>query len=127
MWKIQAKSFLGSNFCDWKKKFPKHIKRKLSRWIKGYIRERLEFKCEQRNITFTKVNAAYTSQICHRCGCFGKRETDLFTCPKCGQMHADNNASHNIKKRKDDKEITLYTPYKKVKEIVEKRLELQTV
>lgn len=114
-------------FTNWKKKFPKHIKRKLSSWKKGFIRERLKYKCEKWNVTFTEVNAAYTSKICHKCDCFGKRNGDIFICNNCEEMHADINASHNIKKRKSDNEITLYTPYKKVKVILERRLKLQIV
>lgn len=110
------------SFANWNKKFPKHIKRKLSGWIKGFIRKRLKFKCEKWNITFTEVNAAYTSQVCHKCNHFGTRNGDVFTCPTCGTVHADINASQNIKKRKDDEEITLYTSFKKVKEILEQRL-----
>jgi len=44
------------------------------------------------------------------------------TCPKCGEIHSDYNASNNILSRKYDKEITLYTNYKKVKEILENRI-----
>ena len=50
------------------------------------------------------------------------RSGDVFTCSKCGKSHSDTNASKNILKRKYDKEITLYTNYKKVKEVLENRL-----
>ncbi|MDR7002810.1 zinc ribbon domain-containing protein [Neobacillus niacini] len=109
------------SFVNWKDKFPKHVKRKLSRWIKGYVRERIEFKCEAGGITYTVVNAAYTSQTCHRCGSFGKRTGEVFDCETCGHGHADINAGKNIKKRKEDSEINLYTPYNEVKKILEKR------
>ncbi len=109
------------SFVSWEDKFPAHIKRKLSRWIKGYIRERLNYKSNLNNIDQVIVNAAYTSQVCHKCGRFGVRNNEVFTCPSCGSMDADYNASKNIEARKEDKEITLYTPYKKVKEILIKR------
>jgi len=38
------------SFVSWEDKFPAHIKRKLSRWIKGYIRERLNYKSNLNNI-----------------------------------------------------------------------------
>jgi hypothetical protein len=37
------------------------------------------------------------------------------------ELPADYCASLNLKNRKDNKEITLYTPYKKVKEILLRR------
>lgn len=109
------------SFVSWVKKFPAHIKRKLSRWIKGYIKERLTYKCKLNSIAQFIVNAAYTSQVCHKCGSFGVRNNEVFTCPSCGRMDADYNASKNIIVRKQDKEIGLYTPYRLVKEILEKR------
>ncbi|NFM28987.1 IS200/IS605 family element transposase accessory protein TnpB, partial [Clostridium botulinum] len=112
------------DFVNWNGRYPKSIKRKLSRWIKGYIRERLEYKCDFYNIKHTYINPAYTSKVCNVCGSFGKRDGDIFICPKCGKLHADTNASKNILNRKYDKNITLYTNYKKVKEILENKLKV---
>lgn len=109
------------SFVSWNKKFPKKTKRQLSRWIKGYVRERIEFKCEVWGVRHHKVNAAYTSQVCYLCKKFGKRNGDIFTCEKCGGTHADINASRNVLDRWKDKEITLYTNYKTVKKILEAR------
>lgn len=109
------------DFTSWDDRYPKQVRRKLSRWIKGYIRERLEYKCELNRIKYTYVNPAYTSQTCSRCGEFGTRENEKFTCGNCGTLDADHNASVNILKRKDDKEITLYTSHRKVKEILHRR------
>ena len=113
------------DFVNWNDRYPKSVKRKLSRWIKGYIRERLEYKCNLNNITYTYINPAYTSKVCSICGSFGVRKGDVFTCPECGKTHADINASKNILNRKYDKGITIYTNYKKVKEILENRLKLK--
>ena len=88
----------------------------------GYIKERLEYKCDYNSIKYTYINPAYTSKMCNICGQFGIRNGDVFTCPKCGKVHADSNASKNILNRKYDKEISLYTPYSKVKEILEGRV-----
>jgi len=109
------------DFVNWSGKYPKLVKRNLSRWIKGYIRERLEYKCDFNSIKYTYINPAYTSKVCSSCGSFGLRRGDVFTCPKCGNMQADLNASKNILNRKLDKEITLHTPYKEVKKILENR------
>ncbi|MGL4912358.1 MAG: RNA-guided endonuclease TnpB family protein, partial [Romboutsia sp.] len=102
------------DFVNWNSTYPKNIKRKLSRWIKGYIRERIEYKCDYNNIIYTYINPAYTSKVCSVCGSFGKRDNDVFTCEVCGYFHSDINASKNILNRKYDKEISLYTKFNKV-------------
>ncbi|WP_420848145.1 zinc ribbon domain-containing protein [Natranaerofaba carboxydovora] len=61
------------------------------------------------------------SKICNKCERFGDRKGDLFKC-KCGEYYADINAAINIKKRKFDSEIGLYTPYKQVEKTLEKRI-----
>ena len=110
------------DFVSWDKSYPKSVKRKLSRWIKGYIKDRIEYKCDYNNIKYTYVNPAYTSKVCNMCNEFGERNGDVFKCSNCGNLHSDINASKNILKRKYDKEISLYTKYTKVKEILEKRI-----
>ena len=84
---------------------------------------RINYKADLFGINVVVVNAAYTSKVCNKCSSFGKRIEDRFECPNCGTLHADTNAASNILKRKDDNEIGLYTPYKKVKEILEARSE----
>ena len=71
---------------------------------------------------YTRRYPAYTSQICSKCGRFGVRDGDSFVCDNCGEIHADINASINILERKYDKEIKMFTSYKKVKEILESRI-----
>jgi transposase len=115
------------NFQSWVKKLPKGIKRKLSRWIKGYIQKRLEYIASLRQVKITMVNPAYTSQVCHCCGSFGVRSGKTFTCLNCGTMDADYNASCNILSRRNDTEITEYTPYKEVKELLLNRYNLSLV
>ena len=46
----------------------------------------------------------------------------MFTCDNCGEIHADINASKNILGRKYDKEIKMFTSYKKVRGILESRV-----
>ena len=111
------------DFVNWDDTYSKSVKRKLSRWIKGYIRDRLEYKFNLNNIEFTYINPASTSQICSKCGRFGVRDGDSFVCEYCGEIHADINASMNILERKYDKEIKMFTSYKKVKEILESRVD----
>jgi len=111
------------SFVSWKKKLPKRTNRLLSSWIKGFVQDRLEYKSELFGIKRAVVNPAYTSQVCSQCGCLGNRSGDRFKCPNCGMgANADFNASRNILNRKYDNEISLYTPYKRVKEIIQSRV-----
>lgn len=98
------------------KKRGKGFRAKISRWEKGYLDSQIEWKALQKNIKITNVNPAYTSQICHSCGNFGKRNGEIFECEHCNAKYdAYVNAAHNIKSRKNIKEITLYTNAANVK------------
>ncbi len=110
------------DFVNWNDRYPKSVKRKLARWIKGYIRKRLEYKCQLNEVVITYINPAYTSKFCNQCGRLGNRNGDIFTCPVCGEIHADYNASRNIINRRNDKQIGIYTPYQKVKQILLSRV-----
>lgn len=103
-------------------KRPKNVNRRLHAWMKGYIQERLEYYANIFGAKITMINPAHTSQICHHCGGRGIRKGKVFVCPYCGAvMDADDNASHNIKARRDDKEITRYMHKDKVREILDRR------
>ena len=106
---------------SWVSKSKKYINRKLrnelSQWDKGYIKERLEFKCYEKGIKIVEVNPAYTSQICHKCNKIGNRKGESFSCDECGNYDANYNAAINIKNRIDYKNITKYTSAIKVKQI----------
>lgn len=107
-------------------KYERQVRRNLSSWTKGVLNERLEYYCQQYGIDFKDVNPAYTSQYCPNCGQhfsvrFGKHNEKTI-CPNCGEMDCNIAASKNILARATDKEITLYTPYKKVKAILDQRI-----
>lgn len=88
----------------------------LSSWDKGYLQERIEFKAYENSITVTKVNPAYTSQICSCCGKLGERNEKQFKCESCNTvLDADYNASINIKNRKE----TSIETYMKPSEVLE--------
>ena len=96
----------------------KKYNRRMASWCKGTIKKSLERNAEKRCVKITKVNAAYTSQQCSKCGCLGERKGKTFTC-KCGnRMDADINAAKNILSRKGDTEITLFTNYNRVRDIL---------
>jgi putative transposase len=100
------------------------VNRLLKRYGFGYIKEKLREKCEERGIELIEVNPAYTSQTCHCCGYVdenNRKSQSSFQCVYCGKKsNADINASRNILRRSQD-EISIYTPYWKVKEILLKR------
>ena len=101
------------------------VRRKLSSWAKGRLDKRIEYLCGSLGIQTIDVNPGYTSQFCPRCGAhFSERKGahhETAVCPNCGEMNANTAAAVNILQRADDKEITKYMPYKKVKLILEDR------
>ncbi|KAA0577938.1 transposase [Azospirillum sp. B21] len=68
------------------------------------IQDKLRDLEEWFGITFTEVNAAYTSQTCSCCGYVDKRNRrnqKTFVCLWCGhELHADLNAAANIEARR---------------------------
>ncbi|MEU5943910.1 transposase, partial [Micromonospora sp. NPDC047548] len=92
-----TKSFAG------RKTLGKNINRRLAAWTKGVTAEALKNVSERRGSALVPVNAAYTSQTCHRCGAFGRRSGDRFHCTRCGVVwQADVNAAINILQRAGD-------------------------
>lgn len=107
------------NFQSWYKKLNSKVKRKLARWMKGYLDKRLTEIPRLYGINVTHINAAYTSQECSECGHLGVRNGDYFHCEHCGYKdNSDKNAAKVIKKRKETPEITLNMYYKDVKKII---------
>jgi IS605 OrfB family transposase len=96
---------------------------RLSGWVKGLMARAIEIVASRRGSRVVQVNAAYSSQICSQCGCFGKRTGDKFHCASgCGAvMQADLNAAVNVKARSDDKELHRWLPFLKVKQILLER------
>ncbi|MFE9690518.1 RNA-guided endonuclease TnpB family protein [Micromonospora sp. NPDC005806] len=105
-----------------RKKLPKNINRRLATWTNGVTAEALKSVSERRGGAHVPVNAAYTSQTCHRCGRFGRRSGDRFHCTCCGVVwQADVNAAINILHRAGDPDIALHTPHQRVKQILQDR------
>lgn len=109
-------------------RFSRRMRRQLNSWIKGRLDDRLNYKCEQYGIEVQDINPAYTSQYCPNCGDhytgerFGKHR-ELVKCHNCGVMNCNIAAAQNILARYSDQEIALYTPYKEVKKILDKRIQ----
>jgi len=105
------------------KSYGKNANRRLSAWVKGLMASAIEIVASRRGSRVVLVNAAYTSQICSRCGCLGKRTGDKFHCTSgCGAvMQADHNAAVNVLARLHDKELHRWLPFQKVKQILLER------
>lgn len=82
-----------------KSKFSKKFNNKLQRWVYTKCLNKLAMLCEENRILLTKVDPAYTSQKCSKCGFIHKanRKGDTFLCINCGNsMHSDLNAAINL-------------------------------
>lgn len=104
------------------KSLGKNTNRKLSAWCKGEIHQALTEMAERTNSILKIVNPAYTSQVDHLTGTLlGTRQGDRFIRYTGEVLQADYNAALNILARDNDPDITRFTPYQKVKEILLKR------
>ncbi len=106
------------------RKYSKKSNRLLNQWKRGFLKDKLTFISQIQSLDLAYQNRAYTSQECPNCGYVHKdnRNGEEFICIKCGfAENADVVGAWNILRRKYDPEISLYTPYKRVKEILLQR------
>ena len=82
-------------------KIAKNAKRKLARSFRGFIRERLQEKCEERSIELVKIPSKGTGLICSVCGETGKTTAgNLFRCEHCGcESTVSLNGARNIERK----------------------------
>jgi putative transposase len=79
--------------------FSRSQNRRLSHWLYAYAADVLTRHCEEHGVRLELKNPAYTSQYCHVCGRWDRRNRngDLFRCIHCGYSdHADHNAALNL-------------------------------
>ncbi len=79
--------------------FSRTHNRRLSHWLYAYVVDLLARHCEERGIRFERKHPAYTSQYCHVCGRWDRRNRsgERFKCVHCGySAHADYNAAYNL-------------------------------
>ena len=96
--KHKSKGKIGTKFMS-----------KLQRWVYSRFLTRLGQQCETSGVRVCKVNPAYTSQRCNKCGDVRRenRQGELFRCGVCGhEADADLNASRNILERFYPQEFT---------------------
>ena len=106
------------------KKYSRKSNRLLNQWKRGFLKDKLTFISQLNSIELAYQNPAYTSQTCPICGYVSRdnRNKEEFICIKCGfSENADVVGALNILQRGSDSEISLYTPFKQVKEILLKR------
>jgi IS605 OrfB family transposase len=99
----------------------KGMSRLVSYWMRGCLKERLDFLALVEGFHHKQVNPAYTSQMCPTCLFVHKnnRTGDIFHCLNCGHTdHADRIAAINLLARYYDPDITIYTPKSVVKAIL---------
>ncbi len=76
------------------------LRRRLSLWQHGLVREAITNKAQEHGLSVSKVDPRYTSKTCSHCGLRGVRKRHVFTCPHCDfSDHADRNAAKNIRNR----------------------------
>jgi len=74
------------------------LRRRLSLWQHGLIREWVTGKAQEHAMSIATVDPRYTSKNCSRCGLRGVRHRHAFHCSHCGfSDHADLNAAKNIR------------------------------
>lgn len=97
--------------------------RRMSAWTKGVIAHALKDVSERRGSSLLIVNAAYTSQVIPGTSTLGRRSGDRLYCPHKGGVvwDADHAAAVNILDRYGDPDISLYTPYTRVRQILRER------
>lgn len=79
-----------------KSKFHRGVNNKLQRWSYPKVINKLERLSEEEGFLLTKINPAYTSQLCSKCGEHGNRLGEFFSCSCGNEMDADINAAINI-------------------------------
>jgi hypothetical protein len=110
-----AKPFTG------RQKLGRDTSRRLAAWTKGLTAQALHDVSERRGSALVLVNAAYTSQADPRTGLLAVRCGDQLHLPGGVAMQADHAAAINILHRASDPDITLYTPWIRVRQILQER------
>jgi IS605 OrfB family transposase len=104
-----------------RKRLGRNTNRRLAAWTKGLTAQALHDVSERRGSALVLVNAAYTSQADPHTGLLAVRRGDRLHCSGGVVMQADHAAAINILHRVSDPDITLHTPYTRVRQILQER------
>jgi hypothetical protein len=107
----------------------KRLSRLVSQWARGTLKERVEFKASAGGSRREQVNPAYSSQTCPACGFVHRnnRHGNRFQCLHCKHIDdADRVAAINLKARRFDPAIHLWTPKAQVKVLLLARFSART-
>lgn len=78
----------------------KKINHSMAQWQRGYIRKRIEQKCQEQSVEIVEVLGKDISRECSECGEIGKKEKGRFVCGECGFCGEEKvNTARNVKKR----------------------------
>lgn len=89
--KLPASSRAGIN---------RKINDSVSKWQRGYIKNRLSQKCRERAIELVEVFGKDISNECSCCGSIGSKEKNIFVCKTCGNYLPERtNTAKNALKR----------------------------
>jgi len=124
--------FIHEDLTNYNPPFGKGIfSRLMSFWMRSVLSDRVPFMLQAGGSGSHAVNPAYSSQTCPTCGYVDKknRSGDRFQCqnPDCPAkgmvLDADAVGARNLKARKDDPEIHLWTSKQRIHDILVKRFE----
>ena len=80
--------------------YSKSANRRMARSFRGYIRERLAYKCKVNAVELVEISSKGTGWICAECGAEGKRQGTEFICEGCGQQTTIAlNSARNIQQK----------------------------
>ena len=91
------------------KSYSKAFNAKLAGWRRGYIKERLAYKCNINHVKLIEVNAAGISKECSDCGAVRSDSESIFRCLGCGKVENSKiNAAKLVLTRGQQQKNNLY-------------------
>lgn len=80
--------------------YNKKYNHSINMWQRGYIKKRLNQKCEEQSIKIVEVFAKGIGTTCSGCQNSGEKQKGMFICPVCGlKIDYKVNAAINVKRR----------------------------